>query len=91
MGPLPTEAFLAALLSLCPHTLPLCLAILRVLSEPLIFLYCFFREGRSAWCCVYSPNQTALAWEECSLAAPGLHVFHRGTRQAGKDIPNHQP
>lgn len=91
MGPPPTKAFPVALLSLCPHAFPVCLAILHVLSEPLIFLYCFLREGRSAWCCAYSPNQTALAWEECSLTAPGLHVLHRITIQAGKDISDHQP
>lgn len=45
----------------------ICLAILLVLSEPLIFQYSFLRKGSCGWCSMYPADKTAPAWEKCSV------------------------
>lgn len=57
---------------LCPDIFSRLLAIIRVLSEPLILHYCFLRRGRRAWRCVRSPDETASAWQKRSAHSFGV-------------------
>lgn len=66
------SSFPGALVSPCPDIFSRFLAIIRVLSEPLILHYCFLRRGRRAWHCARSPDETASAWQKCAADSFGV-------------------